>query len=189
MQHRTVLEVLTGNRARKKETRGTVFCGHRDLTFRGLSGCTSGRESDVTTVGATQGGGGGGLVGAAGGFWLIWHLRPLRGVVCGTDLGLLTPSSVTEAEGAETQPLLTGAGALDGLSKPPLVSLVCAARISGAISAMSGSEFGAAVAPSEGLLMPALPSSDSGNRIWRKRRIDSRSQGNVPLAALIDLKQ
>lgn len=35
------------------------------------------------------------------------------------------------------------AGALDGRSVPGLVPLVCAARISGAISAISGSEFGA----------------------------------------------
>lgn len=69
--------------------------------------------------------------------------------------------------------LLIGAGALDGRKRPPVVSFVCAASISGAISAMSGNEL-----HGSGVLLLLL---FSRMRNWRRRRIEARSHGSVPL--------
>ena len=68
----------------------------------------------------------------------LLHLRPRRGLL------------VSVVEGVSFVPALlallrSAVGALDGLRRLPVVSLVCAARISGAMRAMSGKEVGAVV--------------------------------------------
>jgi hypothetical protein len=112
---------------------------------------------------------------------LCWYLavvllRPRRGLL---PLGAEAP--VGPPVGEETsspgpEPFLAGPGALEGLSSPPVVSFVWAARISGAMRAMSGRELGA-----------EAEAELSDMRNCRSRRIEARSHGRVPPPPLAPL--
>ena len=78
-------------------------------------------------------------------------LRPLLGLGAAVvDVCCCAEAAAVGIGGAGAVGRTGCVGALEGLRRPPVVSFVWAARISGAIRAMSGSEFGADTAVAVG---------------------------------------
>ena len=94
---------------------------------------------------------------------------------CIVGMEIVTVDDVAVLDSTLVQ-LRFAVGALDGLRRHPVVSFVWAARISGAINAMSGKEFGPLLLE----LTVELVSPVMELRNWRRRRIDARSHGKVP---------
>ena len=118
-----------------------------------------------------------------------WLRPPLDRLLC-----LLPRRGVGALPGLRLLWSLVATGALEGLrTLPVLIPLVCATSISGAIRAMSGSEFGAdnigadAVAIASTTFRRSALRSASGKRKWRIRRIDARTHEFARFDALAPL--